>query len=164
MSTELTRRRFLAASGVAMASTLAGCSGDSAIDEIETNIEETIGHLEDAQPKLQSAGNSINEDDWPACFDHVDDIRGDVDAARQSATEALELAEEGGHDEHVTAVERLLELITIYEELADEMNLACEAGEAGDGQEVEERWEIIQQLDEDRLAKEEEVSAALDQL
>lgn len=164
MSTELDRRRFLAVSGVAMASPLAGCSGDSSIDEIETNIEETIDHLEDAQPKLQSAGNSINEDDWPACFDHVDDIRGDVDAARQSATDARELAEEGGHDDHLTASERLLELIAIYEEIADEMELACEAGESGDGGEVEQRWETIQQLDEDRLAKEEEVSAALDQL
>lgn len=162
--TELNRRRFMVASGAAMTSTVAGCSGDNSIDEIEANIEGSIGHLEDAQPKLESAGDSIHEDEWSACFSHVDDIRGDIDAARQSANDALELAEAEEHDDHVTAIERIQELTTIFEEIADEMELLCEAGQDGNSQEVEQRWETVQQLDEDRLEKEQEVSEALDQL
>lgn len=160
----LGRRRVLVTAGAAVTTLLAGCGGDGSIDEIETNIETTIEHLEATDPNLEAAGNAIHEDDWEGCHAATGDVREDLTAARDSASEAHELAEEAGHDNHATAAQRLLEHIDISESIVDEMDRLCEDGAAGDQAAVEERWETIQGLDDDRNAKLQEVEAALEQV
>ncbi len=158
------RRYFLAVGCTGVAGVLAGCTGDGSLDDIESNIEETIGYLEDAEPKLETAGNQIHDDDWTGCFGTLDDVRDDLDRAQQSSSDGLELAEAEGHSDHMTVLERLEEYTAIFIDIVDEMEELCTAGQEGDGDEVEQRWETIQALDDDRHEKQGEVDDAISQI
>lgn len=160
----LARRQLLLCCGTVAVSALAGCSGDDSVKEIEAGIKETEEHLVEVDPKLEAAATAIDNKNWESCFSQADGIRSDLKAARESANEALSLAEEGEYDEHVTVLEGMQEYISILEEMADELEQACEAGQNGDGQQLEQHWNTLQQLDNERQQVREEVEKALEEL
>lgn len=160
----LPRRQVLLVCGTAAVSTLAGCSGDDSVKEIEAGIKETEEHLVEVDPKLESAATAIDNENWEGCFSEADGIRSDLKAARESSNAALSIAEEGGFDDHVTVLERMQEYISILEDMADELEQACEAGQNGDGQKLEQHWKTLQELDDQRQEKREEIEAALEEL
>lgn len=159
-----TRRHILLAGGAFMMGAIAGCSGDDSIEEIESGIEETEGHLQAVDGKLEAAAQAIDNQDWQGCFSEADGLRRDVAAARESSNDALSLAEEEGHSNHVRVLERMQEYADIVEEMAAELDAACEAGQNGNSQQLEQHWAALQQLDDDRQAKREEINTALEEL
>ncbi|MFB6301230.1 MAG: hypothetical protein ABEH65_13335 [Halobacteriales archaeon] len=132
------RRQFLLACGTALLGALVGCSGEDSIEEIGSNIEEANGRLEDIDPKLEADGTAIENEEWDTCFSEAESIRDDLSAARGSTDEALSIAEEEGHEDHALVLQRMQEYIDILEEMTDELEQACEAGQAGDGQQLEQ--------------------------
>jgi len=134
------------------------------VDEIEADIEETTDHLEAAESKLETAGSQVNDEEWGPCLNTVEGFRSDVTAARQTSGDALELAREEDHDDHVEALELIQEYVGLLADMADELELLCEAGRQGEDGEVEQRWESLRELDEERKAKRVEASDAVDQL
>lgn len=159
----LGRRRFLALTAAGASAALAGCS-DGSVDEIEANIEESITHLETAEDHLDEGGSQVNDEEFQACLGFVEDTREELDAAGRKTDEALELAREGDHEDHVTALERTREYITIFDQVVDELEKTCEAGQEGDVEAADQHWDTVQDLDEQRKDKREQVSDAIDDL
>lgn len=159
----LDRRRFLAIGGTVVATMLAGCGGNS-IEEIEAGIEETNEHLQAVDPKFETAAANIDNREWESCFDAVNEARNELDAAEEASNEALALAEEEGHSDHAAVLNRQQEYIAILRDMADEIELACEAGQEENAEALERHWQNVQALDDERHAKRREIEEALNKL
>jgi hypothetical protein len=91
-------------------------------------------------------------------------LREDLAAARGKADEALTMAREDGHGDHEDALVLVTEYLDVFDEIADEMEALCRAGQDGDDAETEQRWETVQDLDEQRKDRRSGVSDAVEDL
>lgn len=183
------RRWFLQAlAGSSVAGVLAGCLGDGssggsgdgssggngdgpsggnggdATDEIDAKAEQALQHKEASDGTLQSALDRARlHNDWEGCLGAVEEVPDRLDAARQDAREALELAIAGGHTDRVKALEVLIEIIDLLEEATTEVRSLCEAGLEGNQAEVNQRYDTLAELSDELERKEEELARITDE-
>lgn len=162
-SASLHRRRFLTLCGTGAIGLLAGC-GDDSSGEVEENIEASQDHIESAESLMADNGGYVNDNEWGTCLTTVEETDSELSEARGLLTDGQDLAEENGLDDHVDAIDLVLEYVDHLAEMNAEFQSLCEAGQNGDGDEVRERWERIQDLDDQRGDIREEASDAINNL
>jgi len=164
MSAVSTRREFLLASGTVLVSGLAGCGGGGPPDAVESGIEDTESQLETADSDLEDGFEAIENENWDECTSAADSLASNAASAKGTAQDAITPAQEGGHTNHVIALGHMVDYAEILIEMADEMEMLCEAGQNGDTEQRQQHQENLQQLDEDRLDKLEQIESALEEI
>lgn len=162
-SADLHRRRFLTICGTGATVLLAGC-GDTNRGEVEENIEASQDHIESAESLMADNGGHVNDNEWGTCLTTVDEADSELSEAGGLLNDGRELAEEDGLNDHVEAIDQVLEYVDHLAKMNAEFESLCEAGQNGDEDEVQQRWERIQDLDDQRGDIREEASDAINNL
>lgn len=157
-------RALAAVTGAGLTTGLAGCMGDGSLEETQGALDRMGQNLEAAGQKFDELQQHLESEDWESCLGSVDPIREDLTAAEENATEAQQLAEEGGHDQHAEAATRGRELIDILGEMVDEVEVLCNAATKDDFEEVNQRLENLDDLEQQRQQKQQELEDAFEEI
>lgn len=162
------RREFIrslaALTGAGMTTGLAGCMGDESLEETQEALDQMGAHLEESGQKFEELQQHLDSEDWEGCLGGVDPIREDLSAAEEDATDAQQLAEEGGHDQRAEAATLGLELIDILGDMVDEIEGLCDAAVNDDAEEVNRRLENLDDLEQQRQQKQQELEDAFGEI
>lgn len=140
-----------------------GGNGGDATDEIDAKAEQALQQKEAADGTIQSALDRARlHNDWEGCLGAVEEVPDRLDAARQNAQDALELAVAGEHTDRVKALEVLIEIIDLLEEATTEVRSLCEAGLEGNRAEVNRRYDTLAELSDELERKEAELARITD--
>lgn len=162
------RRGFIRAlavlTGAGVTTGLAGCMGDESLEETQEALDQMGGHLEAAGQKFEELQVHLDSEDWESCLSGVDPIREDLSAAEEDANEAQQLADEGGHDQRAEVATLGLELIDILGDMTDEIEGLCDAAANDDTEEVNQRLENLDDLEQQRQQTQQEFENAYSEL
>jgi len=127
-------------------------------------IERSREHFDRASTVIDAAFEHMENDEWDSCVTRLEDAPEEIVAAHETGRDAFEMAEADGPTEYETAAEEWLELITMTRRNAIELEALCEAGVAGDEEEIRERRERIQLIGDELEEQERVVEEAFERI
>lgn len=157
-------RAVLTGTGAALTAGIAGCLGNESLGETQEELDQMGENLDAAGQKFQELQQALENEEWESCLASVDPVREDLTAAEENATEAQQLAEEGGHDQRAEVATIGLDLIDILGQMVDEVEAICTAAQNEDFETVNERLETLEGLNQQRQQKTQELGDAIEEL
>lgn len=160
------RRRLLALGGAVFAGSLAGCLGDESREQAHEMLEDTEEyHVQITQEfdddQLEA---HLDAEEWGSCVDLMADVEATIEDGRQTGQDGRAFASNEGLEDYVAAFDAYLDLFEVLDEMATEITLGCEAGQEGDEDALIAHFDTVDDLDQDRLAAESDLEAALEAL
>lgn len=158
------RRRVLRSigciAGTGIATSLAGCTGNESLEETQAAVDQAFMNLEAAGQGFNSLQQNLENEEWESCLSNTEPVREDLSAAETNATEAQELASENGHTDHEEVASLILEQIGILNDMTDEIEGICQAASNENFEEVNQRLDTLEDLDQQRQDTQQDLDEA----